>query len=519
MQQYGFEPRFPPTVLAETAAVAELPGARREARDCTKLLWSSIDNWDSMDLDQIEYCEAGPGDEIRCRVAIADVDLFVGKGSATDRHAAHNGFSVYTGVVTYPMLPDRLSKGASSLLPGGDRMAVVIEYAVLPDGSVRPGDLYPARVRNHAKLVYEKVGDWLEGTGPIPPAVRDTPGLEAQLRLQLEAMRRLRERRHDQGALELDTVEAEPLIEDGVVRDLVVQRQNLARQLIEEFMVAANGTMVAYLERAGLPMLQRVVRVPRYWDRIVETAAQYGEVLPADPDAKALAAFLLRRRAADPDRFPDLSLTVIKLLGPGEYLALEPGSRVRGPLQPRRHGLHPRDRPEPAVPRPGQPAACRVRLRGNARPLQRGRARGPRGLALGPREGDQEGRAVRAQGRCRRPPPRPCRRDLRGARHRGLAQGDLGPGHRPAGRGTGDARRGGAGRRQPRPRPAPRDRCVPGLHRLRVRSAPDPRSPRRRWSAVARLGAGVAPLLSFLRHAAADDAPAPGDMLVHDLLE
>ena len=194
MQQYGFEPQFPPPVLAETAAVPPdgLPAGRRGVRDCTRLLWSSIDNWDSMDLDQIEYCERGPGDEIRCRVAIADVDLFVEKGSATDRHAVHNGFSVYTGVVTYPMLPDRLSKGASSLLPGGDRMAVVIEYAVLPDGSVRPGELYPARVRNHAKLVYEEVGEWLEGTGEIPAMVRDTPGLEAQLRLQLEAMKRLR---------------------------------------------------------------------------------------------------------------------------------------------------------------------------------------------------------------------------------------------------------------------------------------------------------------------------------------
>jgi VacB/RNase II family 3'-5' exoribonuclease len=332
MQQYGFEPSFPPPVLAEAAAVPPdgLPSARRGTRDCTDLLWSSIDNWDSLDLDQIEYCERGPGDEIRCRVAIADVDLFVGKGSATDRHAAHNGFSVYTGIVTYPMLPDRLSKGVSSLLPGGDRMAVVMEYTVLPDGSVRPGDLYPARVRNHAKLVYEEVGDWFEGTGEIPAAVRGTPGLEAQLRLQLEAMKRLRKRRHEQGALELDTVEAEPVVEDGVVRDLVVQRQNLARCLIEEFMVAANGTMVAYLERAGLPMLQRVVRVPKYWGLVVETAALYGEKLPAEPDAKALAAFLLRRRAADPDRFPDLSLTVIKLLGPGEYVALAPGEQSDG---------------------------------------------------------------------------------------------------------------------------------------------------------------------------------------------
>lgn len=332
MQQYGFESHFPRAVMAEVAAVrpGTVPGGRPGVRDCTDLLWSSIDNWDSMDLDQCEYCEPGPGGEIRVRVAIADVDLFVGKGSATDKHAAHNGFSVYTGVVTYPMLPDDLSKAASSLLPDGDRMAVVIEYAVLPDGSVEPGELYPARVRNHAKLVYEEVGAWLEGTGPIPTGVRDTPGLEAQLQLQREATERLRARRHEAGALQLETVEAEPLVEDGTVRDLVVQHPNLARQLIEEFMVAANGSMVAFLEAAGLPMLQRVVRTPRFWGRIVETAALHGETLPEEPDARALAAFLVRRRAADPDRFPDLSLTVIKLLGPGEYVALAPGDESEG---------------------------------------------------------------------------------------------------------------------------------------------------------------------------------------------
>ncbi|NLX50394.1 MAG: RNB domain-containing ribonuclease [Methanospirillum sp.] len=332
MEKYGFEPRFPPRVLAEANAVdpTRLPRGRPGTRDLAGLLWSSIDNWDSMDLDQIEYCERGPGDEIHVWVAIADVDLFVDERSATDRYASHNGFSVYTGVVTYPMLPDRFSKGVSSLLPEGDRMAVVIEYRVLPDGEVRPGDCYPARVRNRAKLVYEEVGAWLEGQGEIPATVRDTPGLEEQLRLQEEAMRRLRRRRREQGALVLNTIEAEPLMEGEIVKDLVVQRESAARCLIEEFMVAANGAMVAFLERAGSPMLQRVVRVPKYWDRIVATAGLYGETLPQDPDAKALAGFLARRKAADPDRFPDLSLTVIKLLGPGEYMALEPGAEPDG---------------------------------------------------------------------------------------------------------------------------------------------------------------------------------------------
>ncbi|NYT05563.1 MAG: RNB domain-containing ribonuclease [Methanomicrobiales archaeon] len=327
MQKYGFHPGFPASVVREVDALSgEVPSAGDTAlRDLRACLWSSIDNIDSLDLDQIEYCEPGPDGEIHVRVAIADVDFFVPKASATDRHAAHNGTSVYTGVVTFPMLPDRLSKGMSSLLPGQDARAIVIEYTVLPGGDVARGQLYRAVVANKAKLVYEEVGDWLDGKGPAPALVRDVPGLQEQIHLQTEAVIRLRNRRMEQGALDLRTIEASPVMEEGAVRDLVVQEENTARFIIEEFMIAANGTMVAYLGTAGVPMIQRVVRTPKYWEEIVSTAASYGETLPLEPDSKALSRFLTRQRTADPERFPDLSLTVVKLMGPGEYVMLEPG--------------------------------------------------------------------------------------------------------------------------------------------------------------------------------------------------
>ena len=327
MEHYGFIPAFPPSVLREVNSLAAdtLPAISSDRRDLRSLLWSSIDNYDSRDLDQIEVCAGGPGGEIRVRVAIADVDAYVPKGSRTDRHAAHNGTSVYTGVTTFPMLPDRLSAGITSLLPGREHMAVVIEYAVLPDGSVRPGEIYRAIVTNRAKLVYEEVGDWLEGIGPVPRAIRETPGLREQVLFQDEAAVRMKKRRTEQGALALETIEAEPVVAGGRGMGLVVQQQNRARCLIEEFMIAANGTVTAFLGDAGLPMIHRVVRTPKNWEGIVREAAERGAVLPAEPNAEALTRFLIRQKAADPDRFPDLSLTVVKLMGAGEYVAFRPG--------------------------------------------------------------------------------------------------------------------------------------------------------------------------------------------------
>ena len=332
MEKYGFEPGYPAEEEQEIGAITEerFAAPLEGVRDLRGLLWSSIDNADSMDLDQIEYCEQKEKGEILVRVAVADVDLYVKKESPSDRHASHNGTSVYTGIVTFPLFPDRLSKGITSLLPGKDRMAVVIEYAVLPGGEFRPGGVYHALVKNRAKLVYEVIGDWFDGFSPIPQVVKDVPGLEAQLRLQLEASRRLKKYRMEQGALELDTLEPQVVIEEGKVCKLIAPRKNPAGHLIEDFMIAANGTMVARLEDAGIPMVQRVVRVPKHWDGIVETAALYHEHLPAEPDAKALSDFLVRRKNAEPERFPDLSLTIVKLLGRGEYLTLVPGQAPYG---------------------------------------------------------------------------------------------------------------------------------------------------------------------------------------------
>jgi VacB/RNase II family 3'-5' exoribonuclease len=332
MMKYGFEPFFPNSVLREVAAinVKTLPDNQEDTKDLRMHLWSSIDNYDSMDLDQMEFVNHGQNGEIEVKIAIADVDTYVQKHSQTDQHAAHNGTSVYTGIETFPMLPDKLSKGISSLLPGQDHMAIVIEYTVLPDGDVRRGDIYRALVSNKAKLIYEEVGDWLDGIEAIPPSVREVPGLEEQVRLQSEAARRLKNYRMEKGALDLETIEANAVVEMGFVKDLVVQKKNMARSIIEEFMVAANGTMVDYLGKAGIPMIQRVVRTPKYWEELVITAATYGETLPAEPDSKALSAFLNRQKEADPERFPDLSLTVVKLIGPGEYMALEPGEPPYG---------------------------------------------------------------------------------------------------------------------------------------------------------------------------------------------
>ncbi|MFA5222006.1 MAG: ribonuclease catalytic domain-containing protein, partial [Methanoregula sp.] len=334
MKRYGFIPKFPAPVLEEVKRIAALPASERSsgnpARDLRSFLWSSIDNSDSMDLDQMEYCEPGADGEIRVWIAIADVDTCVRQKSRADEYAAHNGTSVYTGVVTFPMLPDILSKGITSLLPGQDCPAIVIEYTVLVDGSVRHGDIYRATVANKAKLIYEQVGDWLDGRTPIPESVRNVPGLEEQIRLQAEATIHLRKYRMAQGALDLETIEAQPVLEDGVVKDLVVQSENMARHLIEEFMIAANGAMVNYLGNAGVPMIQRVVRSPKYWDKIMLVAMALGTTLPEKPDSKALADFLMRERESDPARFPDLSLTVIKLIGAGEYMTLEPGEPPYG---------------------------------------------------------------------------------------------------------------------------------------------------------------------------------------------
>jgi exoribonuclease-2 len=333
MERYGFQHQFSKNVARDIDRLDPelLLRSEREGRaDLSSLLWSSIDNIDSLDLDQLEYCERGPNQEIRIKIAIADVVLFVPRGSEIDRHAAHNGTSVYTGIETFPMLPVQLSTDITSLRAGEDRAAIVIEFAVLKNGDVRRGKIYRALVNNKAKLVYEEVGAWLEGRGPAPHALAEFPGLEEQVRMQDEAAERLRVFRMEKGALELETLETRTVMKDQMVVGLVLPSEDRAHRIIENFMIAANGTVMEFLEKAHVPVIQRIVRIPKNWPGIVELAAELGTGLPAEPDVKALSKFLLKRKAADLVHFPDLSLAVVKLLGPGEYMMLEPGKKPVG---------------------------------------------------------------------------------------------------------------------------------------------------------------------------------------------
>jgi exoribonuclease-2 len=313
LQDNGFEPD-PPGDLEATIPARDPTDGVRDLRD---LPWSSIDNDESRDLDQIEVAEQLAGDAIRVLVGIADVDSLVPKASPVDRFAATNTTTLYTGFHVFPMLPDVLSTGRTSLLPDGERLAVITEMVVHADGTVDDArtQIYAARVANHAKLVYEHVGAWLEGNGAKP---RD-PRIADQLHLQDTAAQRLRRRRHEHGALELETIEARPVTADGKVIDLALVHKNRARELIEDLMIAANGATARFLEIRGYSSIRRVVRAPRRWDRIVALAAGFGHELPGEPSAPSLARFLVERRRVAPEQFADLSLSVVKLMGPGEY--------------------------------------------------------------------------------------------------------------------------------------------------------------------------------------------------------
>ena len=331
MLERGLVPDFPPQALAELDAIHG-PATRTEAatRDLRNLLWCSIDNDDSRDLDQLTVAEAMPDGAAKVLVAIADVDAVVKQRSALDDHARENTTSVYTVAETFPMLPEKLSTDLTSLNHETDRMAIVIEMVLAGDGSLRSSDLYGATVRNRAKLAYNSVAGWLEGNGPMPPAIGAVSGLDENLRLQDRVAQQLKALRHQHGALDLETIEARPVFDGNELKDLQADTRNRAKDIIEDFMIAANGVSARYLASKKLPSLRRVVRVPQRWDRIVELAAERGATLPREPDAKALDQFLVAAKAADPLRFPDLSLSVIKLLGAGEYVIEEPGGSVAG---------------------------------------------------------------------------------------------------------------------------------------------------------------------------------------------
>ena len=328
----GLLPDFSPVALAEVARIhPPQPGKDASPNDATRdlrnLVWASIDNDDTRDLDQLSVAEALPGDKIKVLVAIADVDAVLNGLAAIDLHARHNTTSVYTAATIFPMLPEKLSTDITSLGLAADRQAIVVEMVVAADGLVQAPAIYRAWVRNQAKLAYNSVAAWLEGGSP-PAAVAAVRGLEENLRLQDKAAQLLKGLRQLHGALTFETLQARAKFEGDEVRELEVEKPNRATQLIEDFMVAANGVTAQFLEQKQFPCLHRVVRTPKRWDRIVEIAQQHGCKLPAEPDSRALNEFLTQQKAADPLRFPDLSLAVIKLMGPGEYVAEKPGAQV-----------------------------------------------------------------------------------------------------------------------------------------------------------------------------------------------
>lgn len=331
MLERGLSPDFTSEAVAELDAIHG-PATKDPptTRDLRGLPWSSIDNDDSRDLDQLTVAEAMPDGAGRVRVAISDVDAVVKKRSALDDHARQNTTSVYTVAETFPMLPDRLSADLSSLNPEADRVAVVVEMVLSEDGSLQHSDLYEATVRNHAKLAYNSVGSWLEGNGPVPRGISTVAGLEENLRLQDRIAQKLKALRHLHGALALETVEARPVFDGDELKELEADAGNRAKEIIEDFMIATNGVTARYLASRNVPSLRRVVRTPKRWDRIIAVAAERGSTLPEEPDARALAQFLASARVADPLRFPDLSLSIIKLLGSGEYVVQLPGDTGAG---------------------------------------------------------------------------------------------------------------------------------------------------------------------------------------------
>ena len=329
MLDRGLVPDFSAAEMAEAGGLDRGVGpADPKVRDLRGLVWASIDNDDSRDLDQLTVAEAISPQATRILIAIADVDAKVKQGSALDHHARTNTTSVYTDARIFPMLPELLSTDLTSLNEGEERLALVVDMIVAPDGQVTEGALTRAVVVNRAKLAYNAVAAWLEGKSDAPPKVAAVAGLAENLRLQDRVAQALRSRRHQHGALELETLEPRAVFQGDAVSDLRLEQQNRAKQLIEDFMVAANVTTARFLEKKGFPSVRRVLRSPERWARISELAATHGTQLPGAPDARALEDFLTERRRADPEHFPDLSLAVVKLLGRGEYALETPGQRA-----------------------------------------------------------------------------------------------------------------------------------------------------------------------------------------------
>src|SRR4051812_9551913 len=330
MLRNGFQPDFAPAVRSEVSALPARVTSGAEVRDLRSLFWSSIDNDDSRDLDQIEYAEALPNGRIRVLVGIADVDAFAPKSSPVDQHAASETTTVYAGVVNFPMLPTELSTGITSLLEGQERLAMVTEFEVTADGEIEKHSVYRALVQNRAQLHYSDIGPWLDGSGSPTPKVAGSADLQQQLKLQDRVPTALSKNRYAHGALNIHNPETRPELVRGEITDIETAAKNRASSLKEELMVAANESVAEIVGEQKVPSIRRVVKTPERWPRIVDLAAKHNEHLPEQPDSKALNDFLTRRKAADPDHFPDVSLAVIKLMGPGEYVVQKPGDAEQG---------------------------------------------------------------------------------------------------------------------------------------------------------------------------------------------
>jgi VacB/RNase II family 3'-5' exoribonuclease len=335
MMEHGFEPDYPAQVKQEVAALqVHPPQIPSSIADLRHLPWSSIDNDTSRDLDQIEYAETLPDGSTRVLIGIADVDAYVPKGSAIDKHAGIETVTIYTGVKIFSMLPEELSTGLTSLLEGQDRVCMVTEFVLDKDdcateSCVASSSIYPALVNNKAQLAYNGIGAWLDGQADAPPKVAASKDLQAQLKLQNEIAQRLRLERYKHGALNIETLETHAIMH-GKSIDLDAEHKNSATDLIEDFMIAANGVVARTLQSKGISSIRRIVKTPKRWDRIVELAASHGRQLPSEPDSKALNDYLCWRKETDPDHFADVSLTVVKLLGPGEYVLERPGDPPQG---------------------------------------------------------------------------------------------------------------------------------------------------------------------------------------------
>jgi len=372
MIEGGLDPDFPPSAQRQLDSIQKAAVSIGGMRDLRQLLWCSIDNDDSRDLDQLTVAEELADGKAKILVAIADVDALVAAGSPIDQHAQRNTTSVYTAAQVFPMLPEKLSTNLTSLSEHEDRAAVVTEMVVAPDGSVGEGTIYRATVRNQAKLAYNSVAAGLDGKAKLPPKVTAVTGMAEQLRVQERVSQAMKKLRHEHGALDLQSLEPRAIMSDGEIVGLEQEAKNCAQELIEDFMIGANGVSARFLDEHHFPSLRRIVRSPQRWERIVQVAADLGETLPAQPSAEALAEFLRKRQAADPLRFPDLSLIVVKLLGPGEYVLELPGEESVGHF-----GLAVRDYTHSTAPNRRYPDLITQRLlkaviAGSAVPYQQG---------------------------------------------------------------------------------------------------------------------------------------------------